>query len=350
MRGVGLTFHPLLYRAMIEGRLLFDFVEAPLKSYLDPAQTSLADPDQHRLREISRRWPIVWRTSVFSLGSVENPCDASPDRLTLRRTERLLKAVDTRGLIETIGFRRLAGRDLGRAHSLPCSEAVADWIAARCSALQRALGLPIALRLPRMKAVAMDGDLDIFRFLERIAERSGCEFVLDLSDINLGAREAAPSLARLPVSGLVLSGEWGDNPGQFAEAVEIAAPRAFVARCAENLFPLDGIATLLRQAGAALKNGSQTTRVSRCASSCQRNLGPGAVRRSSHGRPNSSMRLRRGRRSLAAKRPTCERDARLAQLAPKNRGHLQGPADQEISRRRGARTNLTERRHDHSLD
>ena len=260
-RGVGLTFHPLLYRAMIEGRLLFDFVEAPLEPYLDPAQTSLADPEQHRLREIGRRWPIVWRGSIFSLGSVENSDDPSPDPLALSRAERLFKAVDARGLIETIGFRRLAGRDLGRAQPLPYTEAVAEWIVARCDALQRALGLPLALQLPRSKPPERTGDLDIFRFLERIAERSGCEFVLDLSDIVwLDAREAAQSFAPLPVAGLVLSGGPCLNPGPLAEAVEIAAPRALVVRCAENMFPLDGIATMLRQADAALKGGSQTTR------------------------------------------------------------------------------------------
>ena len=264
-RGVGLTFHPLLYRAMIEGRLLFDFVEAPLEPYLDPAQASLADPQEHRLREIGRRWPMVWRASVFSLGSVENSCDASPDPLALSRAKRLVEAVDTRGLIETIGFRRLAGRDLGRAQPLPSSEAAADWIVARCDALQRALGLPLALQLPRTKAVAMNGDLDIFRFLERIAERSGCEFVLDLSDIVFRTASeprsnAAQSLALLPVAGLAFSGESQVNAGLLAEALEIAAPRALVVRRAENMFPLDGIAAMLRQADAALKGRAQTKR------------------------------------------------------------------------------------------
>jgi hypothetical protein len=248
---------------MIEGRLAFDFVEAPLEPYLDPAQASLADPHEHRLREIGRRWPIVWRGSIFSLGSVEDPDDPSPDPLALSRAERLLEAVDTRGLIETIGFRRLAGRDLGRAQSLHYSEAVADWIVARCDALQRALGLPLALQLPRSKPAAMTGDLDIFRFLERIAKRSGCEFVLDLSDIVFRTADeprpnAAQSFALLPVAGLALNAESELNRGPLAEAIEITAPRALVVRCSENMFPLDGIAAMLQQADAALKGRAQT--------------------------------------------------------------------------------------------
>ena len=224
------------------------------------------------MREVARRWPLVWRGGAFSLGSVEDPDDPAPDPARLRRFLRLSEAVEARGLIETIGFRRLGERDLGRAQRLPSSKASADWIAVRRQALQRALALPVALQLPRTGEAPPAGDLDLLAFLDRIADREGCEFALTLSDLaqasrelDCDVRETARRFARLPVATLAFSAVQETDFEVLAVALEFLRPRALLLRRDENLYPLDEIAASLRRAATALAGVSEPPNVSSAA-------------------------------------------------------------------------------------
>jgi len=258
-KGVGLAFHPLLRRSMEQGRLPTDFVETALESYLDPARTALLDPGERSLRRIAARGPIVWRSSAFSLGSVEDPAKASCDTAVLRRFLRLCEVARPSSLIETIGFRRIGARDLGRARPMPRNAAAADWLAARCRALRNAVGVPVMLQFGKGPDDLPKGEMSESAFLERIAERTECEFVLDVEDVErvareqaLDPRETATQFAGLPVAALTLSGARHGDWDLLDVALAAMAPRAIVLRRLEHLYPLDEIAAHLHRAASAL--------------------------------------------------------------------------------------------------
>ncbi|MGD1037570.1 MAG: DUF692 family multinuclear iron-containing protein [Roseiarcus sp.] len=258
-KGMGVAYHPLLLRWMAQGRLPADFVEAPLEMYIDPARASLLDPDFGGLRRIAVEWPIAWRSSAFSLGSVEDPADPSCSPVLLRRFAKICEATRPAALIETIGFRRLDGRDFGRARRLPQTAIAADWLSAHCRRLRDAVGIPVLLQLGGGFDNPVRGDMQVIAFLERIAERTDCDFVIDVAHIEglareteLDARETVARLARLPVAILTLSGEREAEWDLLAVALEAMHPSAIVLRRVQNLYPLDEIVAHLQRASAAL--------------------------------------------------------------------------------------------------
>ncbi len=265
IKGVGLTFHPLLYNAMMARRFAFDFVEWPIEYYADASRAGLLDPGEQRLRQIAAQWPGVGRGSVMSLGSVEAPDDVSCDPRQARIVRKWFEASRAKALIETIGFRRLEGRDLGRAQRLPYCVASANWIAARFNAAQDSLDVPLLLQLSRSDFAICGDEMDGFAYLSALADRVNCEFVLDVADVarlaaeaGLEVDEALPRVANLPVAMLTLAGERDEDWVALQRIREHSDPRAIVLRRFKYLFPLDEIGGALQRARSVLGDVSKS--------------------------------------------------------------------------------------------
>lgn len=267
IEGVGLGFHPLLFNAMLAGRFECDFVEFPIELYAAPSQAGLLDPGEERLRQIVARWPTVWRGGSLSLGSVDDPADLSPDPRIVRTIAGLFEISKSNTLIETIGFRRVGGRDLGRMQSMPYTRAAAGWVAARWAAARDALEIPVLLQLCRTDPATRFDDEDAFAFLQAIADGAGCEFVFDASDLGrlasqtrIDAKEAARRIAELPVAMLTLSGESEEDWTALELLRERIDVRSIVVRRSKYLFPIDAIGDALRRAKALPSRGERSRR------------------------------------------------------------------------------------------
>jgi uncharacterized protein (UPF0276 family) len=249
MRGVGLSYHPLLHEAMLDGRFAFDFAEIGMDTYVDSARFPLLDPEETRLRAIIARGPCVWRGSVLSLGSVETPGDPSPEPW---RVERIRQFLDESGAslhCETIGFRRLGERDIGIAQGLPFTQVAARWVAARHGAATEALGHPLLLQLGASPLRPPPGERDAFGFLGEIAALADCRFVLDVADLagfaseaGIGRGEIADRLPAGRIAAFVIRGDSDEEWELLAALLKGPGADAIVVRRERNLFPLDAIA------------------------------------------------------------------------------------------------------------
>ncbi len=232
--GVGIAYHPFLHGAVMAQLAAFDFVELPLDLYADPARAALLDPGDERLQEIATARPCVWRGTALSIGSVEAGQASAFAPGLIRRIRRRLEQVGATRYTETIGFRRLAGDDLGTPQAMPMTEASAQWLAVRHRAASDALGVEVLLQ-PAAPAVVPPTTLGEAAFLDRIATLSGCGLVLDVADL---ARLASA----LPTHCIrVLSLTGADAAEWQVVAAAAASVDTIVLRRDRALFPLDTI-------------------------------------------------------------------------------------------------------------
>jgi uncharacterized protein (UPF0276 family) len=260
LQGVGLSYHPLLHEAVLGGRFAVDFAEIGIDAYVDSARFPLLDPEEERLRAIVAKGPCIWRGSALSLGSVETLDDAAPDGYRIERVRQFLDESGAGGYCETIGFRRLAERDIGAAQALPYRRIAAQWVAARFKAASDALGRELFLQLPATPLRPPPGDDDAFGFLRSIAELARCRFVLDIADLARFASEAGIAqdeiASRLPVgriAAFVICGDGEEEWRLLASLTGALGAEAIIVRRERNLFPLDAIAAATSRAGELLR-------------------------------------------------------------------------------------------------
>jgi uncharacterized protein len=274
MEGVAFSYHPLLHEALLARRVEFDFVEIALDHYVDCARFPLLDSEESRLHEIAGALPCIWHGSVLSLGSVETLDDASPDPRLIEHIRGLIEKTGARSYCETIGFRRLGGRDLGHAQSLPYTRTSAQWVAERYEAARQALGCPLVLELAASAVAAPRSEWDAMTFLQEVAGRADPRFMLDVADLARFAAEASldpmDMMSRLPgerIAALVISSDSEEDWSLLSKlSVEISV-RSILIRRSKNLFPLDGIGRAVSRAKELLarSKGHARTRSERSA-------------------------------------------------------------------------------------
>jgi hypothetical protein len=238
VEGVGVAYHPFLHDALLSAADAFDFIELPLDFYADPARAMLLDPGNRRLDEILAFKTCVWRCSLLSLGTATNGFEPS----LISRLRRLIERGGV-GVTEIIGFRAAAGVDFGAPQALPHTPAVADLVARRHAAAERALGVPLRLEysaaLPGTQAVPQAGCLDAAGFLALIADASTARFVLN----GAGVDPAGITTGRL--AGAVVRDGIGWD---LAAALARRGAATIIVRRTRNLFPLDNLRGDLRRA------------------------------------------------------------------------------------------------------
>ena len=236
--GVGVAYHPFLHDAVMARLAAFDFIELPLDLYVDPARAAMLDPGDERLQEIAAAKPCVWRGTALSIGSVEagHASDYAPG--LIRRVRRRLEQVGSTRYTEAIGFRRLAGQDIGSPQALPMTEAAAQWFAVRQRAASEALGVEVLLQ-PISSVIAPHAALDEAAFLGRIAALSGCGLVLDAADLS----RLASSLPAHCIRALTLTGADAAEWQVVSALAGSAGVNTIVLRRDRALFPLDTIGT-----------------------------------------------------------------------------------------------------------
>jgi hypothetical protein len=241
--GVGISYHPFLHDAILATPDAFDFIELPLDLYIDPARAGLFDPSGERLRDLAAAKPCVWQGTALSLGSVEDTLDA-------RRIERighLLARTGSTRYIDRIGFRRLAGRDLGLPQGLPYTATAARWIAARARAASAALGHDIALQHCRTAFPA--ANTHAAYFLAEIAALTGHGLAIEVADA------AADDLAELPPGTIATLITDASSDAAWAGLARLAAqtaPATIIIRRSGGFYPLTAIFDAARRVAELL--------------------------------------------------------------------------------------------------
>lgn len=237
--GVGLAYHPFLHGSLAPRIEAFDFVELPLDLYIDPAQSSLLDPHDAKLRDVASARPCVWQGSALSLGSVENSGDPAPDPRIVERLRLLMERAGTAHYCDAVGFRALDGRDIGFPLPLPAWESGAAWVAARHAAAAAPLGQSFLLQ--PVFSPALHTNADIGALLRRIVALSDCRLLLEVDDIATATQTRIDLANRLPgthVVGLATSAEHEVQWAMISLLLARTAARSIVIRRTRNLFPL----------------------------------------------------------------------------------------------------------------
>jgi hypothetical protein len=168
--------------------------------------------------------------------------------------------------VDTIGFRRLDGRDLGLAQGLPHTAAAACWVAGRYAATRAALGRAFLLQLPAAAFAAPLTEWDAATFLSAVAALCDCQFVIEVGEFSryaaMAGTDPAAMAQRLPrgrIATIALSGEREAEWALLSILLAETGASAVVLRRHRNLFPLDRLAEDARRAAELLAAANRPT-------------------------------------------------------------------------------------------
>ena len=237
-------------------------LEITAEHFFDPGR-------EHRLRWLSRRYPVFLHGLGMSLGT---PGPLDPE--TLGRFKHVAQLADPMWISEHVAFTRAADVDLGHLNPIVPDRATLDVIADHAIELSQACQKPLILE-NITSHLALAGDLTETEFLNRLCERAGCGLLLDVTNLYINAAnhrfDARRWLRELDGSRIVQlhivgyarhDGAWQDQHAaavqddllELARDVVAHAPalRAVIVERDENFPPAEEMAAELRRLEAAL--------------------------------------------------------------------------------------------------
>ena len=195
---------------------------------------------------------------------MESPGDPAPDQQVIDRIRLLMERAGTTRYSDVIGFRRLAGQDLGVPQSLPRTEAAARWMAARYLAARDALGQEFLLQPASCSIATPCSGSSHGAFLRRVASLAECDLLLDVTDLTRDTTEEgadpAVMLSGLPHENVAMLATSGADEAEWAflsRLVALTTARAIVIRRTRDLFPLDAIMETAHRARSVLTQKRQ---------------------------------------------------------------------------------------------
>ena len=137
---------------------------------------------------LADRYPIVLHDVGLSLGTLPDAATAALEERRLERVLEVVRRARPRLLSDHLALTRSpAGVDLGHLLPLRYTRAMLDHLAGRVDRLQHRAGMPVLLENIAAPFV-LCGDYDEADFLGRLAARTGCGVLLDLSNLVVNAR------------------------------------------------------------------------------------------------------------------------------------------------------------------
>lgn len=176
---------------VLENRPAIDWLELITDGYLDASKETL-----EKLARLRRDYPMLLHGLSLSIGS---PWPLNQDYL--KRTAELARQLQPLWISDHLCW---SGADdlQGSLMPLPFSQEMLEHLVPRIDQAQETLGRPLVLEnVPT--GSGFEGDIPEPEFLAEVAQRSGCELLIDLSSLRssciAGGYQPADYLDRLPV-------------------------------------------------------------------------------------------------------------------------------------------------------
>jgi hypothetical protein len=176
----GLGHRPEIAGDLLAAPDVVDFVEVV-------AEACFASPAaQREAVAVSRVWPAVLHGVKLSLGSAEG---IDPDRA--RRLGALARELRAPAVTEHVAFVRAGGREIGHLTQVPLTREMVEVVARNVVEARRALpDVPFHLENPAWTFRWPGDEMDEASFFGEIAERTGCDLLLDLGNLYANAVNA----------------------------------------------------------------------------------------------------------------------------------------------------------------
>jgi len=200
---VGIGWRHPHYAALLEQQPDLDFIEVHSENFFAPGGAALAV-----LREGRACYPVSLHGVGLSLGSA-----AGIDPWHLDQLTRLVRAIEPVRVSDHASFAR--GQSLHAADLLPVpmSHAALDAMCANVSQVQDRLQRSIAVENLSAYVQWREADMDEPAFLNVLAQRTGCQLLVDVNNIYVNALNAQ------------LRGETADPVGDCVRWLDAVHPR-----------------------------------------------------------------------------------------------------------------------------
>jgi len=175
--GFGLGLRPPHYRAILDLEGGVDWVEIVSENFMAEGGPALQHLD--RVRE---RYPVVMHGVSLSIGGVD-PLDES----YLDALQRLARRCEPSWISDHLCWSSLGGTHLHDLLPLPWTREALDHVSARVQQVQERLKRPLVLENVSAYLGFHASEMGEAEFLDALAQRTGCELLLDLNNLHVSA-------------------------------------------------------------------------------------------------------------------------------------------------------------------
>lgn len=200
---VGIGWRHPHYAALLEQQPALDFVEVHSENFFAPGGAALAV-----LREAREHYPVSLHGVGLSLGSA-----AGIDPWHLDQLARLAKAIDPVRVSDHASFARGPGLHAADLLPVPMNHAALDAMCANVNRVQDRLQRTIAVENLSAYVQWRKAEMDEPTFLNALAQRTGCQLLVDVNNIYVNALNAQ------------LRGETTDPLGDCTHWLDAVHPR-----------------------------------------------------------------------------------------------------------------------------
>jgi len=174
---VGIGWRHPHYAALLEQQPALDFIEVHSENFFAPGGAALAV-----LREGRERYPVSLHGVGLSLGSA-----AGIDPWHLERLASLVRAIEPVRVSDHASFARAAGLHAADLLPVPMSRTALDAMCANVNQVQDQLQRSIAVENLSAYVQWREADMDEPTFLNALAQRTGCQLLVDVNNIYVNA-------------------------------------------------------------------------------------------------------------------------------------------------------------------
>lgn len=177
---VGIGWRHPHYAALLEQQPALDFIEVHSENFFAPGGAALAV-----LREGRERYPVSLHGVGLSLGSAIGVDDWHLDQLA-----RLVQTIDPVRVSDHASFARGPSAHAADLLPVPMSHAALDAMCANVDRVQDRLRRPIAVENLSAYVQWAGAEMDEPSFLNTLAQRTGCQLLVDVNNIYVNALNA----------------------------------------------------------------------------------------------------------------------------------------------------------------
>ena len=177
---VGIGWRHPHYAALLEQRPALGFIEVHSENFFAPGGAALAV-----LREGRERYPVSLHGVGLSLGSA-----VGIDPWHLDQLARLVQTIDPVRVSDHASFARGLSAHAADLLPVPLSHAALDAMCANVSQVQDRLRRPIAVENLSAYVQWAGDEMDEPAFLNTLAQRTGCQLLVDVNNIYVNALNA----------------------------------------------------------------------------------------------------------------------------------------------------------------
>lgn len=177
---VGIGWRHPHYAALLEQQPALDFIEVHSENFFAPGGAALAV-----LRDGRERYPVSLHGVGLSLGSAIGVDDWHLDQLA-----RLVQTIDPVRVSDHASFARGPSAHAADLLPVPMSHAALDAMCANVNGVQDRLRRPIAVENLSAYVQWRGAEMDEPDFLNNLAQRTGCQLLVDVNNIYVNALNA----------------------------------------------------------------------------------------------------------------------------------------------------------------